>query len=226
LSRNGDRPAGAASEIEEPPPGSGAEATTRDGIVEAAKRCFAQFGYRGTSNKKIAAEAGVTTALIYYYFTSKAELFSAVFEQITRERYRRIRRNLRGEPTLVEEIGALVDDLIGLWEHDPSFVRLFTMLPVELRHNPELADALESQHRQLSEVWGSLLAEAEERGQLPHGADAEALAEMFVVWFTGLMNCLVTRGPEPVRAAGGAFMNLVAQNLAVRPVKAGRRRTS
>lgn len=52
----------------------------RQAIVEAACLHFASHGIRGSSNKQIAAQAGVTAAMIHYYFRNKQALYKAVLE--------------------------------------------------------------------------------------------------------------------------------------------------
>lgn len=58
-------------------PGS---STTREEILEAAKRQFADLGYPAATMRSIAREAGVDPRLVTHYFGSKQELFMAVFE--------------------------------------------------------------------------------------------------------------------------------------------------
>ena len=53
---------------------------TRQRIIEAAFRVFARKGFKGTSNREIAREAGISPGLIYWYFPSYEELFRAVVE--------------------------------------------------------------------------------------------------------------------------------------------------
>jgi len=53
---------------------------TRQRIIEAAFRVFVRKGFRGTSNREIAREAGISPGLIYWYFRNKADLFQAVVE--------------------------------------------------------------------------------------------------------------------------------------------------
>ena len=50
---------------------------TRQAVLDAARRMFADAGYDKTSVRDIAAGAGVDPALIRHYFGSKAELFRA-----------------------------------------------------------------------------------------------------------------------------------------------------
>ncbi len=56
-----------------------AEARRRQ-IILAAIRLFAQRGFRGTTTKEIAAAAGVNEALIFRYYATKQELYSAILE--------------------------------------------------------------------------------------------------------------------------------------------------
>jgi len=54
---------------------------SRTGILDAAERLFARLGFRSTTIKAIAGEAGVNTALLYYYFPDKQGLYHAVLER-------------------------------------------------------------------------------------------------------------------------------------------------
>jgi AcrR family transcriptional regulator len=56
------------------------EATTGQ-LVEAARRLFAADGYTATSLEDVVAAAGVTKGALYHHFSSKRDLFRAVFEQ-------------------------------------------------------------------------------------------------------------------------------------------------
>ena len=53
---------------------------TRDAILVAAKRHFAQLGFTGASMRTIARDADVDPALINHFFGSKARLFIAATE--------------------------------------------------------------------------------------------------------------------------------------------------
>ncbi len=68
---------------------------TRQEILDAAEKLFANHGYRGASVKKIAAEAGVTGAMINYYFGNKLSLYHAVLDRV------------------VSDIGLMVKDVLA-----------------------------------------------------------------------------------------------------------------
>lgn len=53
---------------------------SRDKIITAALKLFANNGFHNTSMSKVAQEAGISKGLIYNYFPSKDELLKGVFE--------------------------------------------------------------------------------------------------------------------------------------------------
>lgn len=57
-------------------------AETRQRILDAALREFAANGLAGARTEAIASAAGVNKALIYYYFNSKENLYTAALEMI------------------------------------------------------------------------------------------------------------------------------------------------
>lgn len=54
-------------------------------VLRAARRAFMTQGYAATRMEPIAREAGVSTATLYLYFPSKADLFAAVIEDAGRD---------------------------------------------------------------------------------------------------------------------------------------------
>src|SRR5215831_13687340 len=78
-------------------------AATRAAILEAATRRFATKGYGGAGVREIAADAGVTAALVNRYFGSKEGLFAEV-----------IRRALDMGHLLQGQRGNLADYLAGV----------------------------------------------------------------------------------------------------------------
>ncbi len=53
---------------------------TRAAILTAARECFAESGFAGTSVRAVAALAGVDAALVHHYFGTKEDLFVAALE--------------------------------------------------------------------------------------------------------------------------------------------------
>jgi AcrR family transcriptional regulator len=55
----------------------GGRSGTRDAILAAARKRFADLGYAGSTIRGIAADAGVDPALVHHFFGTKERLFTA-----------------------------------------------------------------------------------------------------------------------------------------------------
>lgn len=52
----------------------------RQQILHIAIKLFSQYGFRGTTTKKIAEEAGISEAMVFRHFASKDELYHAILD--------------------------------------------------------------------------------------------------------------------------------------------------
>jgi TetR/AcrR family transcriptional regulator len=103
---------------------------SRDAILKAAERVFADAGLAGARTDAIARAAGVNKALLYYYFKSKDALYLAVLENHMKEFNRRGLEVLMrpGSPrrTLLEYVGMHFDFMSSR----PNYPRLFHRLVI------------------------------------------------------------------------------------------------
>jgi AcrR family transcriptional regulator len=60
-------------------------AETRHALLGAGRALFGTLGFAATSVDDLARHAGVTTGALYHHFTTKADLFEVVFEQLESE---------------------------------------------------------------------------------------------------------------------------------------------
>lgn len=60
-------------------------AATREALLVAARRLFAERGYATTAREEVVAEAGVTRGALQHHFADKAGLFRAVYEEVEKE---------------------------------------------------------------------------------------------------------------------------------------------
>ena len=58
---------------------------TVEAILKAAMLCVAEFGYEGTSMRKIADKAGVGVGSIYEYFEDKEMIYEAMADSLVKE---------------------------------------------------------------------------------------------------------------------------------------------
>ncbi len=53
----------------------------REQILEAARRCFARYGYAGTTTKSVAAAASISEGLLFKHFSTKAALYAEILAE-------------------------------------------------------------------------------------------------------------------------------------------------
>ncbi|MGH3289521.1 MAG: TetR/AcrR family transcriptional regulator [Streptosporangiaceae bacterium] len=91
-------------------------AQRREQILAAATEAFARSGFAATSLEDIAAEAGVTRAVLYRHFDSKTDLYQAVLDRMC----------ARLDTHVAEPVGGFTDASIdGLLEAATGFRLLF-----------------------------------------------------------------------------------------------------
>ena len=71
---------------------------TRDALVDSAYALFTRQGFHRTSLDQVSAEAGFTKGAVYSNFSSKEDLFFAVYE-------RRVETTVAGMKELADELG-------------------------------------------------------------------------------------------------------------------------
>ena len=107
----------------------------RQHFIDAALRLFSSSGFRGTSTRAIAGAAGVSEALLFRHFPSKADLYAAILQQKAREsgfaaRLETIRRlaRRRDDWALVQYV---VRAILASYQRDPDFERLMLYAALE-----------------------------------------------------------------------------------------------
>ncbi len=53
----------------------------REQILEAAKRCFALYGFAGTTTRSVAQAAGISEGLLFKHFPTKAALYAEILSE-------------------------------------------------------------------------------------------------------------------------------------------------
>src|SRR3984957_669315 len=69
-------------------------AATRDALMAAARRLFAEQGFAAVSTDAIVAAAGVTRGALYHQFADKTALFDAVLDAVEADIARRLAEEL------------------------------------------------------------------------------------------------------------------------------------
>ncbi len=116
-------------------------APTKQRILDAAERLFAERGVAATSLRAIIAEAGVNLAAVHYHFGSKEALLKAVvhrkIDPINRQRLALLEEcERRGRPPLAKLVEAFFAPMIQAWA-DPNRGAAFVKLVARLMSEPD-----------------------------------------------------------------------------------------
>jgi AcrR family transcriptional regulator len=140
---------------------------TRQRILTEARRAFTTRGYDNTTNREIAAGAGITAAAIYHYFPSKDRLFVAVFEDVQAKVYDAFEAAVARETAFVAQFDAVLDTMLELGDHDPLLAPFVVGVVTEASHHPDLREALARLRPRHEEFLTELCTQAQQRGELP-----------------------------------------------------------
>ena len=120
----------------------------RQDILNAAEKLFSQKGFKSTTTKDLAEEAGVHEAILFRHFKNKRELYRATLElKLSRNRQTALQQmgesaTTRDDRRFFEALGL---GLLTRFEEDPSIPRLILYSALD-RHEP-LKVAVERQLR-------------------------------------------------------------------------------
>lgn len=104
---------------------------TRAKILEIAEAEFAAEGYAGAHLQKIAEQVDVRKTALYYYFDSKAALYSAVLESILEDLDRVVAGALETTETPQRQLEELVTRFNELLAANPNFARILLRVFVD-----------------------------------------------------------------------------------------------
>ena len=100
-------------------------ASSRERLLDAAKRLFAANGYEQTATSAIAREAGTSESQLMRYFGGKVGLLEALFEDAWNHLNQRVARAIRSsEGNLAGLLDAIQSIVIAL-SRDPDLATLF-----------------------------------------------------------------------------------------------------
>ena len=140
------------------------KAATREDLLDAARRVFLERGYHGASLELVAREAGYTKGAVYSAFTSKTDLFLALYDREMEARRRRLE-------------AAAADP--AEWLERVRDARAWTLALLEFRlqaaRDPQVNAAFAERHRAFLEALGEAM------GDPTGGVTAAALSNGFAL---------------------------------------------
>ena len=116
------------------PPASDS-ALTRERILQAALKVFAEFGYEAATFQAIAVEIGLTRPAINNYFSNKPALYAAVVRRVSDAISDAI-GNASQAPTLAEQVVAFIRSALSGDDADPALAAFLVQAAMDDQHLP------------------------------------------------------------------------------------------
>ncbi len=182
---------------------------TRERIISCACNKFASEGFEGTTNKDIAAQAGISTAALYHYFPSKSDLYVAVCEHITcvfTEVFRVVKEN---DARLERRITALLAENGKIGTATPSIVGFITGISAVVKKHPEVARGADTFNAGFRRLTFDLIESSTEKDAILAGASVNGFVDLTVAVLAGLGR-MSARGEQDRRdAAVEMYLQLI-----------------
>jgi AcrR family transcriptional regulator len=160
---------------------------SRDEILKAATKLFANRGFHETSMSEVARGAGVSKALIFWHFKTKEELFLAVLNRLL-EPYVIDFAEEAGLLDEKEQILKLVECYLLFVRDNAGSIRFFV---AQLLHDQRMSEGLTDQVLALYEGYRALLTDlitrAQEKGFCTREFTPEAATAFLLSTLNGML---------------------------------------
>jgi AcrR family transcriptional regulator len=171
-------------------------------ILSAALRCFAREGFHRTTMQDIFREADLSPGAVYRYFKGKDDLIAAII--LTIVGFIAESAGEFDEPLpdgRLRRPGEALSELIANYRSvdfgtAAERARVFPHLAGEQQRNPALNAAARAGLDGLRATFEKLARAAQERGELDHTLDPEALGRLPIAMLHGMLIQLAVYGDE------------------------------
>jgi AcrR family transcriptional regulator len=194
--------------------------TSREQLLDAAARVFAERGYRGASVEAIAAQAGVTKGALYWNFESKADLFFSLLDERVDQRLRLLverTQALAGRDTVPPLVSREVSSVVDEERQIHLLTNEYWALAVR---DPELGARFAERQRSLRELIAGALLAHHEATSVTLAYDPHELATAVLALAHGLaMDRLIEADAVP-DSLFGDILALIYDGLVLRSASA------
>jgi len=151
-----------------------ANESTRDGILEAARRRFLRFGPRKTTMDEVAREAGCSRTTLYAHFRNMLDLYGNLLQQDAEDFIRESESVLDSGDSARKKIRRIVEVTRATYARNPV-LRLAVSGDAEMCLEPVAHAFTREQERRIIDLLSRVLTEGVEEGAL-RAIDPERVA--------------------------------------------------
>jgi AcrR family transcriptional regulator len=179
---------------------------TVERLLDAALETFADIGFAAASVEDICRRGGFTRGAFYSSFTTKDELFAALYTRETTRELARVEQQLTGIEHEDDPLAAAVERCLGVFRADRTWVLVQCEYALHAARRPEAAAVLRAHVDAVHARIATLIEQAATRTGLRLAVDADRLARILTALHDGLVIAQVATGVEGdglARAADG-----------------------
>ena len=170
------------------------QARTREDLIDAAERLFSRGGFHATSVDAVADAAGYTKGAVYSNFSSKEELFLAVYERRADEAVAEVERELAKAPDPITGIESIARARIAQRGRGDGWLAVFFEFWAHVLRHPELRERFAAIHTRVNEP----LAAAAGQVAAEHGIEPEQpVARMATAYYAMQLGLQLERLTQP-----------------------------
>ena len=118
---------------------------TKQKILKVATALFSEYGYKGTSVRKIASEIGVKQSALYNHFENKEEIFLEVSKEIFTTPFSFDNEDIKQNALKGKAFISKFAQQYKLLTFDKNNEKMFRLLMIELLQNKELREQFMSE---------------------------------------------------------------------------------
>lgn len=157
----------------------GAVQDTRERIFRAAAQLFAQHGYAAVAMRQIAAAAGVSKPMLYYYFQSKQGLLEALLDAALDNMHRAMDGILAGPGSIEDRLRQITRMRFGFAREHPEVVKIYLDVLDDPGRRDMVARHFDRAVRGMGRVTG-LIVQGQQDGLVRSGLDPWMVANALV----------------------------------------------
>lgn len=170
---------------------------------------FGNEGFDATTNRAIAKAAGVSSAALYHYFPSKADIYVAVCDAIL-SRFRDVFGKVAAkDDTLMGRLSLLMRENVSLGKASPGLMGFVAGIPTVVKKHPEVLRGTQSLTVDFRAMVTDIVESASERDVALRGLPTTGFADLLVVVLSGLGRLSARGLHDRHSAAAAAFLRLV-----------------
>ncbi len=155
--------------------------STRNRILRAARKAFADKGRDGVSMSEIASEAGVQKALIYYYFPSKEDLFFEVWQYSLDELEDHVFAETGSENVYLRKLKKLLRSYISFITSRDEVRRIMERERANIAsHTERTWSRVRERYLALRSKISSIIEGAKSEEKIPKDVDSEDVADLII----------------------------------------------